>query len=151
MLSDTVLYAGPLVVDVGGGGIRFLVRLHVCAAMGSYSLVLLLSRKFMGLGMALCILGYDISITGTLGDAGIAACIFGVSVYSIIDTLRDVCVFICASVCVKMWGCSVVDFLLVAGAWRLIKLSASVASRLRSLIDVSPFPFYTPLADFLRL
>ena len=40
VLHDIVLYAGPLVGAFGGVGVVFLVRLRVCAAMGSYELVL---------------------------------------------------------------------------------------------------------------
>ena len=97
MLRDLVLYAGSLVGAVGGGGVGFLVRLCVRAAMGSYSFVLSLSGIVMVLGMVLCTLGDGVYITGTLIVGGIYACVRGGCVDSAIDTLRDVCVFTCAS------------------------------------------------------
>ena len=105
----------------------------------------------MGLVMMLCTLGYGVSIAGTLVDELISTCVCGGGVDSIIDILRDVCVFACACICVIVWYCLVGDVLLASGAWRMNKLLADAASCSRSLIDVSPFPFYIPLADFLRL
>ena len=69
--------------------------------MGSSSLVLLLSGLVMGLVMALFTLGDYVSINGTLGDGGISTSVCGGGVDSVIDTLINVCVFTCASVCVK--------------------------------------------------
>ena len=42
------------------------------------------------------------------------------------------------------------DFVWAFGAWRLIRVLAAVASRLRSLIDVSPFPFDRPFVECYR-
>ena len=51
------------------------------------------------------------------------------------------------SVCVIYCGCSLGDVVWAVGSWRLIKLLSAVVSCSRSLIYVSPFPFYRPLVD----
>ena len=104
----------------------------------------------MGLGMAFCNLSDGVYITGTLRDGGMSGCVRCGGVDYVIDTLGDLCVFNSSFVCVKRWGCSVGDFLQADGLWSLIKLLAAVVSRLSSLIDVSPFPFDTPLDDCSR-
>ena len=42
IIRDLVFYSGPSVGDVGGGGVGFLVRLCVRAAICLYSLLMLL-------------------------------------------------------------------------------------------------------------
>ena len=147
---DLVLYSGPFVGDVGGVGEGFFVWLSVRAAMGSSSFLVSLSGLGVGLGKAFCILRDVVIVTDTLGDGYMSDSVLGGGVDYIIGTLGDVCVFSSSTVCIKMWGCSVGAVVWAAGAWRLIRLLYYVASRPRSLIDVSPFPFDIPLADCSR-
>ena len=65
-------------------------------------------------------------------------------------TLRDVCSFFSSAVFVKnhwlfSWGCC-----LEFDACHLIRLLADMASCLRSLINVPPFPLYRPFVDCYR-
>ena len=116
MLFDLVFYAILYVGAIDVVGVGVFVKLRLRATMGSSSFVLLLSRVVMGLCMALCTLVDGVSINGTLGDGGISTSVCGGGVDSVIDTLINVCVFTCASVCVKRWDFSVGDVLLAAGA-----------------------------------
>ena len=65
-------------------------------------------------------------------------------------TLRDVCSFLRSVVFVMIIGCSVGAFVWAFVAWCLIRVLAVVASRSRSLINVSPFPFDRHFVDCSR-
>ena len=67
--------------------------------------MLSLSGLVTGLCMALFTLRDGVSITGTLGDKVMSACVHGGGIDSIIDTLRDMYVLTCDSVFVRMFGC----------------------------------------------
>ena len=151
VLRDIVLYAGPSVGSVGGGGVVFLVQLHVHAAIGLSSLSLSMSELFMRLGMLFCTLINVISISGTLVDGGMSTCVCGGGGIYVIYTLGYGCSFTCTYVRVKMWGCLVGAVLLESSSCCLIKLLASVESCSGSRIDIYPSPLDIHLADFLRL
>ena len=151
MLSDLVLYDGPSVGAVGGGGVGFLVCFHVHAAIVLSLLLLSLSERLVLLGMPFYTLGYNVTISGNLRDGGIFTVVCGSGGISVTYTLVDVCSFTCTSARVKRWGCLMGGILLSAGAWSLIKFLDAVTSLSRSHIDVSPFPLDIHLAVCLRL
>ena len=95
-------------------------------------------------------LGDGVIITGTLGYGVMSDGVHGDGMGSGFGTLGDVCVLFSYSICVRNCGCSVGDVAWAAGAWRLIKLLAAIASRLRSLIYVSTFKFDMPLSECSR-
>ena len=148
VLRNLVVYFGALVGAVGISGVGFLMRLCLHAAMSSSSIVLLLSVLGVGLVKDFCTLIDGVVITGTLRDEVMSNSVRGGGIGCVFDTLGDVCVLLISSVCVKHCGCLVRDIVWAVGAWRLIKLLATLASCLRSLIDISPFPFDMPLVDF---
>ena len=95
-------------------------------------------------------LGDGVIITGTLGYGVMSDGVHGDGMGSGFGTLGDVCVLFSYSICVRNCGCSVGAVVWAAGAWRLIKLLAAIASRLRSLIYVSTFKFDMPLSECSR-
>ena len=139
MLRDLVLYADLLVGAVDGVVGSCLVRLRVCAATGSFAVVLFLSVLGVGLVKALSTLGYGVVISGTLRDEGMSDSIYGGGIGTGFGTLEDVCSFLSSVVCVKISGCAVGAVLWAVGAWRLIRLLAAVVSQSRSLIYAPPF------------
>ena len=150
VLRYRVLYTGPVVGAVDGVVAIFLVRLHVRAATGSFAVVFSLFVLGGGLVKVSITLGGSVFSSGTLVDDGMSDSICGGGIGSVFGALGDVCSFLRSVVCVRIIDYSVGGFVWVVGKWRLIRVSSAVASRSRSFIGVSPFPFYMPFVNCSR-
>ena len=91
------------------------MRLHVHAAMGLSSFVMLLSGLGVGLGKTCFTHRNGVVITRTLVDGGMSNIVPGGGIDSVIGTLGDVYVLSSSSICVKVWGCSVGSIAWAAG------------------------------------
>ena len=105
----------------------------------------------MGLLKDFCTLGDGVVMSGTLVYEGMSDSVCGGDIGIGLVNLGYVCSFLRTVVCVKSSGCSVGAVVWAVGAWILIRMLSAVASRLKYLIDVSPFPFDKTFVDCSRL
>ena len=150
VIQYIVLYAGTVVGYVDVVGVMCLVRLHVHSAMDSFTVLFPLFVPGLVLVKVSITLRYGVFSIGPLRDDFMSDGVGGDGTGSGFVTLVYVCSFMSSVVFVIIIGCSVGAVVWAFGAWRLIRLFSAVASHSRSLIDVSPFPFYRPFVDCSR-